>query len=293
MVSPTTVSVIGAGPIGAAVARALLSAGHRVTVWNRTVERTTGLASAGALVAESPAEAVRASDLTIVSLASMAVSAAVLTDPEVTEALRGRTVTQVTSATPDETLAEARWAEANGIGYLKGYMLTYPRGIGTDFGLIFMAGPLPTFQQHRPVLEEVAALQHVGEDLRRPSIFAACAVWLYYASVYGLLQASAYAESHDVAMDEVMNAGDGAVHRFLAEAFSDENRRIQTRAFSGEEAPISTHLQSLELVLDIPGMAAAGMDPGFAPALKELMERAVARGDGPQGIAALVEHIRA
>jgi 3-hydroxyisobutyrate dehydrogenase-like beta-hydroxyacid dehydrogenase len=49
--------VIGMGRMGSAAARNLLRAGHQVTVWNRARSRAEELRSAGALIAETPAEA--------------------------------------------------------------------------------------------------------------------------------------------------------------------------------------------------------------------------------------------
>src|SRR5262245_12339442 len=49
--------VIGLGMMGGAMARNLLRAGHRVTVWNRTADRAEELRAEGALIAEVPAGA--------------------------------------------------------------------------------------------------------------------------------------------------------------------------------------------------------------------------------------------
>lgn len=48
---------IGLGMMGNAMARNLMRAGHRVTVWNRTRGRAEDLGSLGALIAETPADA--------------------------------------------------------------------------------------------------------------------------------------------------------------------------------------------------------------------------------------------
>jgi hypothetical protein len=60
--------VIGLGPMGRAMAATLLKAGHPVTVWNRTPSRAETLVAAGATPAPTPADAVAASGLTILSL---------------------------------------------------------------------------------------------------------------------------------------------------------------------------------------------------------------------------------
>jgi 3-hydroxyisobutyrate dehydrogenase-like beta-hydroxyacid dehydrogenase len=54
------VGFVGLGAMGQGMARRLLRAGHRVTVWNRTPERAEALAADGAAVARTPAEAARA-----------------------------------------------------------------------------------------------------------------------------------------------------------------------------------------------------------------------------------------
>jgi 3-hydroxyisobutyrate dehydrogenase-like beta-hydroxyacid dehydrogenase len=51
---------VGLGAMGQGMARVLLRAGHRVSVWNRTRARAEALADDGATVAATPAEAARA-----------------------------------------------------------------------------------------------------------------------------------------------------------------------------------------------------------------------------------------
>ncbi|MCO5994048.1 NAD(P)-dependent oxidoreductase [Actinoallomurus rhizosphaericola] len=63
------IAFLGLGRMGAPLARRLLAAGHDLTVWNRTAERAAPLGAAGAAVAATPAEAVRAADIVITMLA--------------------------------------------------------------------------------------------------------------------------------------------------------------------------------------------------------------------------------
>ncbi len=62
------VAVLGTGIMGSAMARNLLSAGLRTTVWDRSSTATVPLSDAGALVAASPAEAVRDAQAVITML---------------------------------------------------------------------------------------------------------------------------------------------------------------------------------------------------------------------------------
>jgi 3-hydroxyisobutyrate dehydrogenase len=61
-------AVLGTGIMGSAIARNLAAAGLRTAVWDRSPAATAPLADAGALVAASPAEAVRNADVVITML---------------------------------------------------------------------------------------------------------------------------------------------------------------------------------------------------------------------------------
>ncbi|MEU6381276.1 NAD(P)-dependent oxidoreductase [Streptomyces sp. NPDC046909] len=63
------IAFLGLGHMGTPMARQLLSAGHPLTVWNRTAERAAPLVTEGARQAAGPAEAVRDADVVITMLA--------------------------------------------------------------------------------------------------------------------------------------------------------------------------------------------------------------------------------
>ena len=55
-----TVSFLGLGEMGAALARAAIQAGHPTTVWNRSSGKAEALVDAGARLANNPGDAVDA-----------------------------------------------------------------------------------------------------------------------------------------------------------------------------------------------------------------------------------------
>jgi 3-hydroxyisobutyrate dehydrogenase len=75
-------TVLGLGAMGSRMARRLLDAGHRVTVWNRTAAATAPLAAAGAHVAATPRAAVAGSEFVISMVRDDAASQAVWLDPD-------------------------------------------------------------------------------------------------------------------------------------------------------------------------------------------------------------------
>lgn len=68
MTDKITVSVLGTGIMGAAMARNLARAGHHVRAWNRSRDKAEPLAADGAYVADTPADAVRGADAVLTML---------------------------------------------------------------------------------------------------------------------------------------------------------------------------------------------------------------------------------
>jgi 3-hydroxyisobutyrate dehydrogenase len=62
------VALLGAGTMGAGMARALLRAGLEVAVWNRSATKAAPLADDGATVGATPGEAVRGADVVLTML---------------------------------------------------------------------------------------------------------------------------------------------------------------------------------------------------------------------------------
>ena len=81
------VAVLGTGIMGSAMARNLVAAGLRTTVWDRSPAATVPLADAGALVAASPAEAVRGAQVVITMLPTAEVVTSVVFENGVAGAL--------------------------------------------------------------------------------------------------------------------------------------------------------------------------------------------------------------
>jgi len=81
------VAVLGTGIMGSAMARNLVAAGLRTTVWDRSASATETLSAAGAAVAPSPLEAVRDAKVVVTMLPTADVVNSVVFDGTVARAL--------------------------------------------------------------------------------------------------------------------------------------------------------------------------------------------------------------
>ncbi len=183
----TSLTLLGLGAMGTALARAWLAAGHPLTVWNRTPTRAEALAAEGARVAGTAAEAVAANTLVVVCL---------LDDASVGEALAGadlagRDLVNLTTSTPAEARARADRARERGARYLDGGIMAVPPMIGVpeSGGYVFYSGSRELFERHRTTLGVPAGTTYVGEDAG----FAALHDVALLSAMYGMFAGAAHA----------------------------------------------------------------------------------------------------
>jgi len=186
-VEKTSVTLLGLGAMGTALARTWLATGHPLTVWNRTPARVAALAADGASAADSAAEAVAANTLIVVCL---------LDDASVDEALAGtdladKDLVNLTTSTPAQARARAEWARERGARYLDGGIMAVPPMIGVPEagGYVFYSGSRELFERHKETLGVPAATTYVGEDAG----FAALHDVALLSAMYGMFAGTAHA----------------------------------------------------------------------------------------------------
>jgi 3-hydroxyisobutyrate dehydrogenase-like beta-hydroxyacid dehydrogenase len=174
--TPAPVTLIGLGPMGRAMGRVLLDAGHPLTLWNRTSSKADELVAAGAVLAATPAEAVAANDLVILSLTHLDAMYEIF--DSVGDGLAGRTVVNLSSDTPEKSRAAAAWVADRGGEYLTGGVKVPPPLVGTPQASTFYSGPKAVLDRHEPVLKLISSIEYKGED---PGLAA-----LYYQLMMGI-----------------------------------------------------------------------------------------------------------
>ncbi len=162
MPTRSPVTVLGLGPMGQAMTRTLMQAGHPVTVWNRTPSRADGVVAAGAQLATTPSEAMAASDLIILSLTDYRAMWDILGSAPVS--LTGRTLANLSSDTPDRTHEAAAWAAGHGAAFLTGGVMVPAPMIGTEAAYAYYSGPSEAMDQHRGTLAQIGTPRYLGED---------------------------------------------------------------------------------------------------------------------------------
>ncbi|MFI5807171.1 NAD(P)-dependent oxidoreductase [Streptomyces sp. NPDC051561] len=188
------VTVLGLGLMGSALADALLTAGHRVTVWNRTPTKADALVARGAVRAGSVREALEASPLTLSCLLDYDTQRAVL-DPAA-GALHGRTLVSLTNGSPAQARETETWAHALGASYLDGGIMAIPSMIAGPGAFILYSGARDPFDAHRATLEVLAEAKYLGTDVGTAALYDLALLSSMDMMFAGFFHAVAMATSH-------------------------------------------------------------------------------------------------
>ncbi|PAZ11352.1 3-hydroxyisobutyrate dehydrogenase [Streptomyces sp. SA15] len=164
MTDTLTVSVLGTGIMGAAMARNLARAGHTVRAWNRTRDKAEPLAADGIEITDTPAGAVRGADVVLTMLYDGPAALGVMR--EAAPALRsGAAWVQSTTAGIEAIGELAGFAREHGLVFFDAPVLGTRQPAEAGQLLVLAAGP----SEHRgavaPVLDAVGARTlWTGED---------------------------------------------------------------------------------------------------------------------------------
>lgn len=161
------VAVCGLGRMGTAFAEALLEAGHRVTVWNRTPGREGDLVAQGATAQATAAQAAAEAEVTVVMVFDAAAAEQVLFGPDgvVAGAAPGTLVVNATTVAPDESQALAERAAAAGLAYLEAPVVGSVPAARVHSLTVLVGGADPDAERAEPVLRawsHAGTLRHVG-----------------------------------------------------------------------------------------------------------------------------------
>jgi 3-hydroxyisobutyrate dehydrogenase-like beta-hydroxyacid dehydrogenase len=185
----SAVTVIGLGPMGQAMTRTLLTAGHPVTVWNRTARRAEGVVADGATLAATPGEAVEASGLVILSLTDYQAMYDIL--GSATGSLAGRTLVNLSSDTPDRTREAATWAAGHGAHFLTGGVMVPAPMVGTEASYIYYSGREQVMESHRAALAPLGTPKYLGEDPGLAQMMYQAQLAVFLTTLSALMHATA------------------------------------------------------------------------------------------------------
>jgi 3-hydroxyisobutyrate dehydrogenase-like beta-hydroxyacid dehydrogenase len=279
-----SVSVIGLGLMGSALAHAFARGGCALTVWNRTPAKAAPF-SGIARVARTVGEACAASTTVVVSLLDYEVSDGLLHQAEVEQALAGKLLIQLSTGTPADARRGEAWAKQYGIVYLDGAIMSYPHGIGSERATIYCAGPRAVFEQSRELLSLLAVKTiYCGEAIGAAAAVDMVLLDLFFGASAVLLHAAAICVAESVPLDDYVARGllEGVAGLALT--------GVGTGDYPRGNSTMLTNAAGIRHI--VRASEDARIDASFPNALLGWYTRAIERGHAADDIPSLYEAFR-
>jgi 3-hydroxyisobutyrate dehydrogenase-like beta-hydroxyacid dehydrogenase len=281
------VSVIGLGPMGQAMVGALLAAGHPTTVWNRTAARAQEVVAAGAVLAPTVADALDAGELVVLSLTDYQAMYDVLGRAEA--ALRGRTVVNLSSDSPERTRAAAGWLAERGAELVAGGIMVPAPLVGSAAAFAFYSGSRPAFDAHEEALRVIARPDYRGTDPALAQLYYQALLEIFLTFLGGFAHAAALMAAAGV---------DAATFLPYATQFAETlptylatpAASFDTGTHPGDQASATMMGATADHV--VAASIEAGVDPTLPQAVQALYQRTIAAGHGQESWSAMFEVIK-
>lgn len=289
--SKESVTVIGLGTMGRALAGAFLAAGHPTTVWNRTAGRGDELMAKGAVQAPSAADAVRASALTVVSLVDYDAAEAVLAPVARAGSFEGgRVLVNLTSDTPERSRSAAVWAAEHGIPYLDGSVMVPTTLVGGPEALIFYSGDRSAFDAHEDALRALGGrATFLDGDPGLAAVYDLAMLDFFYTAMSGLVHAFALAGADGVKATELAPFLD-TISGILPPLAAAMAQQVDSGSHPGELGNLAMETAGIDHILHT--ARARGLDVTVLEAVRGIAGRAVEKGYGGDDWSRTIDEVR-
>ncbi len=274
------IGFIGLGNMGGAIAGRLLEAGHRLRVWNRSPEPARHLAQRGAQVAATAEEAFRG-DVVFSMLSDDQATRSVLVDSGVlARATPGATRIHVNMATISVALADelAQRHGERGIGYVAAPVLGRPDVAAAGKLTVLAAGPRPTVEAVRPLLEGTVGQKvwRFGERASQANVVKLAVNFMLAAAIESMGEAAALTAGYGVEPRELFELIGQSL--FPGPVYQGYGRLIAEGRF--EPAGFKARLGLKDVRLALAAAEAATTPMPVASLIRDSMLEALARGEG-------------
>jgi len=289
------VGFIGLGTMGEPMARNLIRAGHRLTVYNRTRQRADALGSEGARVADTPADAAADAEVLITMLADDRAARSVLlgAGPEQTsaiDALAPEAIHMSASTIGVECSKDLeREHRVRSQGYVAAPVIGRAEAARDKALWIIAAGEPGSIERCRPLMEALGrGITVVGEEPWKANLtkiavnFMLATVLESFGEAYAMLEKSGL-DPHSF-LDVVNNGA------FRSPVYANYGKMIADRQYEPAGFALKLGLKDAELALE--AAAAVHAPLPFASVLRDHYLQALANGHGELDWSAVAEVAR-
>lgn len=278
--------------MGQAMTRTLLTAGHPVTVWNRTASRADGLVTDGAALAATPGEAVETSDLVILSLTDYQAMYDILDGA--TASLAGRTLVNLSSDTPDRSREAATWAAAHDAAFLTGGVMVPAPMVGTEAAHVYYSGRGEAMEKHLAPLALLGTPKYLGEDPGLAQMMYQAQLAVFLTTLSALMHATAMLGTAGMkaaeALPELLSSAD-AIGDILRAGEKNPGAALDAGEHPGDLSTVIMMGATSDHIVDT--SRSLGLDLALPLAVQAHYRHAINEGHGSDNWTRIIDSIRA
>ena len=280
------IGFLGLGAMGRAMAAKLVSAGHRVRVWNRSPGPVQELAKQGAEAASSPADAFRGEAAITMLADDDAYRSVGLLGPVLDQAPRGLIHLNAATVSVELTRELAESHAARGLVYLATPVFGRADVAAAGKLTIVAAGPADALDRVAPLLDAMGQRTwRLGTDPTQAAAAKIAGNFMIASAIETMGEATTLAARHGVPADALLEILTSSL--FSAPVFQNYGRIIAGRHYDPPGFRLRLGLKDVRLALAA-GEGARVPLP-FASVLRDGFLEAIAHGDGDLDWAALAE----
>ena len=277
------IGFIGLGQMGSGMAHNLVRAGHDVSVYNRTKEKTKRLADAGATVASSPGELAGA-EIVVTMLADDAAVESVALDGERPSATFAKGALHLSMSTISPALV-ARLARAHGASFVSAPVFGRPDAAAAAKLFVLAAGPKASVARCRPLLDAMGQKTfELGEDPVAANVLKLSGNFLLAATIEAMAETFALARKWGLDAQQVLDVLTSTL--FTAPVHKGYGAKIAAQSFDAKGGfALVLGLKDVKLVLGAADDKRVPMPT--ASLLRDRLTTAASRGLAEQDWSAL------
>lgn len=271
-----TITVLGLGAMGTAIASAAAAKGFEVRAWNRSPRSRDELGLRGIELVESLTDSVDGTNLVVMCVRDHDASRILL--EQLASALAGRVIVNVSTGTPAQATESADHAAQLGVPYVSGAVMVPTPMVGTAECCALYAGSESDMSELEPMFDAMGGVSDVvGLNHSVPAVLDLAMLDVYFAGMYAQLHATALAAAHGIDPSRFLPYSQGIVQT-LGASLAGLTSSAERRKYDGGDARLDMCLSFLEHIVS--ASREAGIDPASAEVVRAVSARAMTRWPG-------------
>jgi 3-hydroxyisobutyrate dehydrogenase len=280
------IAFLGIGLMGRPMAERLIDAGHRLFLFNRTRSKILDLKEQGAVIADSPGDAVKQAQCVILMLSDYpAIKETLFSEKD--QGFSGQTFIQMATILPEQSRQLKGLIESAGGSYFECPVLGSRDKVQTGELILMVGSTEKQLEQFRPVLEVFGhSIRHVGEVGKASALkLALNQLIISLAGVFSLSVGMVLKEG--ISIDDFMAIlKESALY---APTFDKKLPRILEDNFSDPNFPVRHMLKDIRLILEQARID--GLDLSVLKTFEHILLRAIEHGLADQDYSAIARVI--